>query len=445
MKKAPKIPWYQYLNSQIKLFTNPLQAFEDYSQQLGSIYRYPIGTKEAYVITDPELVKQILITRAKNYRKAQATQILGEVIGNGLLTSEGDYWLKQRRSIQPGFHRAQYQKLVTIMVDALANSMNEVEKEVGNAINVTAWSNRAALNIISKSLFSQGITYEQASEIEQSINFLSQYVVTKVRNPLKLLWLKLTGGLKFYLEQTKSLDAIVYQIIQNRRANPQNYNDLLAMMMNIQDEASNEPALSDKQLRDESLVLFLAGHETSATAISWLLYLLTQNPAIQTKIGEEIAEIIGNNPINLEILNKLQYTEQVIQEGLRMYPPAWVMSRESLDTDLLQEYQIPKGAYLYIFIYGIQNSLHYWQKAQSFDPERFNNQAEKPKEFTYFPFGGGQRFCIGNQFALLEIKLVLVKLLQLYSLEYINPKPPEKKALITLRSKDPIFIKFSLK
>jgi cytochrome P450 len=445
MKKAPKIPWNQYLSSQIKLFTNPLKAFEEYSQQLGSIYRYPIGSKEAYVITDPEIVKHILITHTKNYRKAQATQILGEVIGNGLLTSEGDYWLKQRRFIQPGFHREQYQKLVNIMIDAMAGSMSEIEKELGNNLNVTAWSNRVSLNIISKSLFSQGITYEQVAEIEQSINFLSQYVVTKVRNPLKLLWLKLTGGLNFYREQTKSLDSIVYQIIQNRKTKSQDYNDLLAMMMNIVEEDTNKPAFSDKQLRDESLILFLAGHETSANAISWLLYTLTQNPTIQSKIGQEIAEIVGNNPINLEILNKLQYTEQVIQEALRMYPPAWVMSRESLEPDLLKEYQIPKGAYLYIFIYGIQNSLKYWQNAQLFDPERFNSQAEKPKEFTFFPFGGGQRFCIGNQFALLEIKLVLVKLLQLYKIEYINSQAPEKKALITLRSKEPIYIKFSPK
>lgn len=437
----PKVPLKEWLWCQLRLAKNAMETFQYYRNRLGRAFQMRVGFKNVMVISEPEIIKYILQTNNKNYRKARATQILGEVIGQGLLTSEGEVWLRQRRLIQPAFHRNKLAELTKIMILESQQWIKELEQKTGQNINFSRETMNVTLSIVCKSLFSSAIALESLDKIENAIRSLSEYVILRVRKPIHLFFLRLSGQMGFYKKQSGLLDEIVYNIIEQRKKEQKNYVDLLGMMMETIDEETGEKAFTDKQLRDETMILFLAGHETSANALAWAVFLISQHPEIEQKMLQEFAEVLDKQELSFENVQKLTYTEQVIKEVLRLYPPAWVMSRESLSGDQIQRLKVPKGMYLYLFIYGVHHDPEFWPLPEKFDPERFNKENEKKElPFSYFPFGGGPRLCIGNNFAMLEMKVVLALLLMNFRFQVKNGSSVLPEPLITLRPKGGIIL-----
>lgn len=451
MKKPPKIPFSEFFSSQLALGKNPLATFQHYAEKLGDIYQMQVGMRNFYVVSKPEFVKYFLQTNAKNYQKAKATRILGEVTGQNLLTSEGDYWLRQRRLIQPAFHRQKLAELSKIMVaethQYIEHLKSIIEKSPQKQIEVDILNEMIGLtlNVVSKSLFGASLKDEEAQIIGQAADSFNRLVVARLRNPLALPWLYLTGKLNYYKNQAVYVDQLIYRIIDERQKKLSEREDLLSMLMQARDEISGE-TLSRQQLRDESLILFLAGHETSANALTWTFYALGQNQAIVDKILQESDNQLLTKSIDFSDLPKLSYLLQVIKESMRMYPPAWLMSRQAIDDDAIDGFHIPRGMNINLFLYGIHNSAKYWENPHLFLPERFNEENQnKQTAFSYFPFGGGQRMCIGNNFAMYEIQIILVELLRNFKFELLDNQIIEKEALVTLRPKNGLKMTVSLR
>jgi len=254
-------------------------------------------------------------------------------------------------------------------------------------------------------------------------------------------WFYLTGKSKRQFKLSQESRAIILRIIQERRASGKSHNDLLDMLLATRYEDTNE-GMTDKQLLDESLILFVAGHETSANALAWAFYLLCKNPDATEKIRAEYKQVVGNRKVEFSDFPKLKYTTQVIQETMRIYPPAWITDRLANEPDDIKDYHIPKDRMFAIYIYGLHHSKKYWKKPEKFLPERFEKENMKGKPaFAYMPFGGGPRLCIGNNFAMMEMQLVILELLKRYNFELMKNQKIEAMPYVTLQPKYGIQIK----
>ncbi len=420
--------------------TGPLAFFFENYEQMGPIYWVKSPIRKIAVLNDPELVRHVLQENNRNYVKSFGYDPLKLLLGNGLLTSEGDFWRKQRRLAQPGFHKEKLAAIVDTMITCTGQMLLRWEKLEGIELNISAEMNRVALDIVSKSLF--------ISNVEDEIDRISAWVTVaieqgaeRIKNPFKVpMWIPTPANVK----QNKAvsvLDEVITGIIERRRKEGKQYDDLLSMLMDARDEDTGE-GMSNRQLRDEVMTIFIAGHETTANALTWALYVLAQNPEIEKKLQAEIDTVMQGRPVSFEDLRNLTYTRMVIDETMRMYPPAWIIGRKNVEDDEIGGYHIPAGTNCLIPTICIHRSPKFWDNPLKFDPERFS--AEKIKEhkkFTYFPFGGGPRLCIGNNFALMEMQVVLASVMQRYKFELKDQTPIELDPLITLRPKQNVYLK----
>lgn len=413
--------------------------FENYDT-MGPIYWVKSPIRKICVLNDPEYVRYVLQENNRNYVKSFGYDPLKLLLGNGLLTSEGDFWRKQRRMAQPGFHKEKLAAIVDTMITCTGQMLLRWEKLEGVELNISAEMNRIALDIVSKSLF--------ISNVEDEIDRISTWVTVaieqgaeRIRNPFKLpTWIPTPNNLK----QNKAvsvLDEVITGIIENRRKEGKQYDDLLSMLMDARDEDTGE-GMSTRQLRDEVMTIFIAGHETTANALTWAFYVLAQNPEVEKKLQEELDTVLQGKPVSFENLRSLTYTRMVIDETMRLYPPAWIVGRKTVEDDEIGGYAIPAGTNCLIPTLCIHRSPKYWKDPLKFDPERFSpEKVKEQKKFTYFPFGGGPRLCIGNNFALMEMQVVLASVMQRYTFELKDTTPIELDPLITLRPKQNVYLK----
>lgn len=436
LKTLPQIPLWRSLFRMAKVADNPIPFLTQGLQALGEIYSAYIGPRRVVVTTNPDYIQHVVQKNNKNYHKSPVVkEILGKQLGNGLLTSDGDYWLQQRRLIQPGFYKQRLAELISIMTHETHIFCNEIEAQMhlNPEVDVLKAMMNITFRVVSKALFSTALDNVQLQRVDEIITHLQQYVVTQARQPYLMPWLKLTGRVKFYESLRAETDEIVYGIIRQRREENREYNDLLDMLLNARYEDTGE-GMNDKQLRDESMILITAGHETSANALSWALYLIAQHPDIEQKILEEVSSVVGNNEITFDDLPKLSYTRQVIQEVMRLYPPAWIIDRIALDDDEIGGYHIAKDTIMLLFIYGTHHSAKYWKDPEVFNPDRFSKENMKDMpNYAYFPFGGGPRLCIGNNFALFEMQIVLAYLLRRFTFTLQPNQNIDLQPLVTLR------------
>jgi cytochrome P450 len=383
-------------------------------------------------LSHPETIKHVLQTNNKNYKKGIEYEHLKPVLGEGLLTSEGDFWLRQRRLAQPAFHRDKIAHFSNQMVDCTNGILNGWKNK--KVVDVHSEMMHLALDIVGKTLLSTNVL-DEANEVEKALSVSIEESYHRVQALVNLpLWLPVPRHLR-YNKSRDSLDKIVAKIINDRRKSDQRYNDLLEMLMDVQDEDTGEK-MSDKQLRDEIMTIFLAGHETTANALTWGLYLLSQNPEVEKKYFEEIDRVLGNRTPSLEDLRNLPYLTQIIHEILRLYPPAWILGRTALEDDIIEGQKIKKGNNIIISPYQMHRSKDFWENPNDFIPDRFTPEKMKDMhKFLYFPFGGGPRFCIGNNFALMEMQLIFAMIGQKYKLTLQTGFEVEPDPLITLRPK----------
>lgn len=384
------------------------------------------------LLSDPEYVKHVLQTNNKNYKKGIEYDHLRPMLGEGLLTSEGDFWLRQRRLAQPAFHRDRIAGFIEKMIFCTDEMLNEWEKREGKDLDVHIEMMHLALDIVGKTLLSTNVK-SNAGEVEHALNNViaeSYHRLQRVAN--YPLWAPLPRLLR-YKNNRKILDDVVNTIIEKRRTSKEKFNDLLDMLISVEDADTGEK-MSDKQLRDEVMTVFLAGHETTANALTWTFYLLSQNPEAEKKFYDEIDSVLKGRTPGMDDLKNLVYTQQVIHESLRLYPPAWAIGRSALGDDNIDGYKIKKGDNILIIPYEIHRSKLLWKDPEKFIPERFSAEEMKDMhKFKYFPFGGGPRFCIGNNFAQMEMQVILAMTAQRFYLRLKEGAKVVPDPLVTLR------------
>lgn len=412
-------------------------------RQYGDVVRFRFGgTIQAYLLAHPDHVKHVLQDNHRNYRKDPVSyEKLKPTVGEGLLTSEGDRWLRQRRLIQPSFHRQRIATLGAVMTGSTLAMLDRWKTYLDNRqpFDVSAEMMRLTLEIVSKSLFGADVGRD-ADAVGRAVAFASRHTNERMQSYFELPQrLPLPGNRRFRSE-LKVLDSVVFRLIDQRRKSGQEMGDLLAMLLDAHDEGSDQ-RMTDRQLRDEVMTIFLAGHETTSIALSWTWYLLSGHPDVARRLRSELADVLGGRPPMVDDLASLPYTRQVIEESLRLYPPAWIVARSPLADDTVGGYWIPAGKAVWLSPYVTHRHPAFWENPEGFDPERFSaERSEGRSRYAYFPFGGGPRQCIGNSFALQEAQLVLATVAQRYHLDLLPGHPIVLDPLITLRPRHGIWV-----
>jgi cytochrome P450 len=393
-------------------------------------------------VNDPEWINEILINQAGSFVKERTLRRMKILLGEGLITSDDPIHMRQRRIAAPAFHRqriAGYAGQMVTNAVTLRDSWSD-----GEELDISAAMMRLSLQIIARTLFDQEVTPEVLSVADEvnTIMGLYNFLVAFPKLESVLHW-PIPGVMQFRRSRAR-LDAIVQRMIADRRAltrdELERRNDLMSMLIAAQDEDASR--MTDEQVRDEAMTIFLAGYETVANSLAWTWYLLSQNPGARERMVREVDDVLGGRAATLEDLPSLRYTEMVFAESMRLYPPAWAMGRAATRAVQLGEYRLPPGTHIFFSQYVIHRSPEYWAEPLEFRPERHTPEAKAARpRFVYFPFGGGRRQCIGESFAWMEGVLALATIAQRWRMEFVPRFPVVPQAKITLRPKFPLMVK----
>lgn len=423
-----------FIKDPLKFFGETVPKFEGIFEVTSPFFGHGGKVKRLYIISKPAYVKHILQDNNKNYVKSFGYQVLRLLLGNGLLTSEGDFWRKQRRLMQPAFHRERLANLVKVMTEetkALSEKWQAYPDE--KVISLSEEMMGLTLHIVCKAMFSTDV--DMATEtVNREFGIANEKLIKRITNPLRVPIGVPTPGNIREKRAYKGIQGIVKTIIEKRRASKERYDDLLGMLMEVQDEDTGE-RMSDTQLMDEVVTIFLAGHETTAVALTWLFHCVEENPEVEERLLVEADRVLDGKMPQMENIRELTYTKMVVDETLRLYPPAWIIGRHAVDKDEIGGFTIPKDTNCLIPVYYIHRDPKIWgAEPEKFNPERFSAENSKGRsKFEYFPFGGGPRLCIGNNFALMEMQIVVPMLLKLFKLQKPKGFKFKKDPLITMR------------
>jgi cytochrome P450 len=407
---------------------NPLKYFTKLARDYGDVAGIRILNFGTIFINHPDTIEQVLVTNARKYSKGRVLRANRHVFGEGLLTSEGEFWLRQRRLAQPAFHRARIASYAATMVE-YTQRMLEGWRD-GEEFDAHQEMMRLTLQIVGKTLFDADVEGD-AQDVGKSLEMLLEIGANFRRTIFVPHWIPTPTNLRMKREVAQ-IEKILYRIIGERRASGRDAGDLLSMLLAAQDEDGSR--MTDKQLRDETITLFLAGHETTASTLSWAWWLLAQNPAVEAKLHAELDAVLGGRAPSLDDLPNLSYTGHVITEVLRLYPAAWGLARLVVEEHEVAGYPVTKGMGVAMAQWVVHRDPRWYDAPEEFQPERWQGDLVKRlPRFAYFPFGGGPRQCIGNMFALMEAALVLATIAQKFRLRLVANHPVVPLASITLR------------
>jgi cytochrome P450 len=422
-------PGYTFLQTYkraLAVVRNPLQVMNESVIRFGESYSVYSGLTSRMILTqDPEFIEYILKKNHRNYNKSRmVTEKLGRFIGNGLLTSNGAYWLRQRRLIQPGFHQQKIQSLYGIMKKTIDDFL--LKLPTGDRVDIYPHMNRLAFEVVINTLFDVKIPVSAIDELSRFISEVQEFIIRDIRQSYRSWWFVLTGEVEKNMKKAQRARDILREIIHQRKVSGKKFNDLLDMLLDARYEDTGEP-MTEEQILDEILILFIAGHETTGNALTWTLYLLANHPAELVKLRRTTTDL------NIQASVTHPDLEAVINESMRLYPPAWVSDRVALEDDSFKDFSYPKGTIIALYYYGLHRNERYWKDAISFVPERFKDwSADKEKTKAFFPFGAGPRMCIGNNFAMAEMALFLQAFIHTFDLKPTNAVP-KMNPLVTLR------------
>jgi cytochrome P450 len=422
---------------------NPVQVLSKYTKEFGETFKcYLGGLKEAIITIDPAVIQHVLKTNADNYQKSEIqVKRMGHFLGKGLLTTHGEAWKTQRRLIQKGFDRKQLEALSAIMQDSLAESMRDFDKQVqAGPVDIYPQLMKMTFAMVARSLFGAKLKDEDIDFVSHTICTVQEFIVKQTLQPYLNPWFTATGELSRHEELRAQADAILMAYIKQRRTQEPGH-DLLQTLMDAR--YADGEGMSDELVLSESMQLLVAGHETSSNGLSWLMYLMSERPDILDKVRHEFDTVLGDAPLSHTNVMQLEYTSQVIMEGLRLYPPFWMIDREAVADDRVGDIEIPAGSTVIVYVYGAHHAPRYWKDAESFDPERFtkaNSTGRTP--ITHLPFGGGPRGCIGGHYAMLQILMILSVVLRQYNFELVPGQEIEPRAMVILRPRNGIRMSF---
>lgn len=425
------------------LRNRPVEQLTEFIAKYGNIFSLSVPINKIVVISNPEYARYVLLDNNKNYRKSLAYEFLKMLLGNGLLTSEGEFWKQQRRLIQPAFHKKKLEDLTAMMVVRSEQTAQKFEKYIasGEYFDMLPEMTALTLDVISKAIFSSGVD-EKAEMVSTQITRLNEYTIEKLNQPLRL---PPAFPTPFNIRERKALkllNEVIEEIISTRRKEGVSKDDLLSMLIDARDEETGK-AMDNQQVRDEVMTIFLAGNETSSNALTWTIYALSQNPEVEKKMIEEIdRKLDAGTPVNFQTVNEFTYVKQVLEESMRLYPPAWMVGRRPLEDDEIGGYRITKGTNVLVPIIYLHRSERFWKDPMKFDPDRFAPEKRNSIDrYVYFPFGGGPRLCIGNNFAMLEMQIILITLYRKMRFEIEPGFKVELDPLVTLRPKNGLRVK----
>lgn len=415
---------------------NPVQVLSGYSEELGSTFRlYLGGLMEALVTTNPTIIEHVLKANAENYRKSDIqVKRMGHFLGKGLLTTHGEAWRTQRRLIQKGFDRKQLDALSSIMQESLAESLQEFNTQIRSGpVDIYPHLMKMTFAMVARSLFGAQLRTEDIDLVSKTICIVQEFIVRQTLQPYLNPWFAASGELRRHERMRTRADGVLLKYITERRHSAPG-NDLLQTLMDAR--YSDGEVMSDALVLSESMQLLVAGHETSSNGLSWLLYLLSTRPDCLERVREEFDAVLGERSLVYSDVSNLAFTTQVIQEGLRLYPPFWMVDRMAIGDDHVADLSIPKGSTVIIFVYGAHHAKDHWPDPETFDPERFAKGSEKSRTpFTYLPFGAGPRSCIGGNYAMLQILMILSDLLRKYDFDLTPGQTIEAQPMVILRPK----------
>jgi len=434
-KTVPQVRGDFLLGNLSQMIANPFQALCDWQRDYGDLVSFRLATRQFYLFSHPKLIEQALIKQSDVFVKTYNPKKpigLALVLGQGLVTSEGDVWQKQRRLMQPVFQRSNIMTLLPQIATAGSNLLDRWRTlGEGVEVNLPGEMMQLTLEVITQTMFSTSVL-GKIQHIAPSLETLLRYAAKNLLNPLTLPLYVPTPANQKFKQALAIIDDVIYGIIDQRRNASSAHNDLLDMLIKARDDSSGEK-MTDRQIRDEVITIFSAGHETTANLLSWTLYLLARHPDVLAKLHQELDDVLQGKIPNAEDLQKLPYTRAILNESMRFRPPAGILLRKVARDTEVDGYFLKAGRLAIFSIFNLHHHVEFWPQPGQFDPERF--LIPENRRFSFMPFGTGERVCIGSHFALLESQLLLSMIVQHYDLQLLNTDEVEIEMAVTLRPK----------
>lgn len=419
------------------LIRNPLAFLREAQARHGDVFTMNMGAVKLIVLSSPDQIQRVLVDHAENYRKGGAIwDTVRSMLGNGLPVSEGDFWLRQRRMMQPHFHRKRLSGLTALLAQSADEALGAWEAQVGRTFDAATAFAPITMHVICRLLFGQGLGRRAIDAVGESMTYMLDYV----------LWASFMSGLPGWLpkpgegryqRELAAVDAVLAQVIAHQRQAGGGEDTLLAMLVDMVDTETGE-GMSDPQLRDEVMSMFLAGYETTSLTLAWIFHYLTHHPELVEQLRDEVDGALGGRAPAFEDLPRLSLTRMVISEALRIRPPAWMITRSAVADDVIDGFHIPAGATVWPSFYNAHHHPDHWEEPDRFDPARFSPERSASRHrYAWVPFGAGQRLCIGKDLAVMEAQVILALILQRYTFT-AQPSAAGAAASGTLRPNKPV-------
>jgi cytochrome P450 len=431
IRTLPRGPKGHFLLGSLRDFQGDQLAFyASCAHDYGDVVPMRFGPRRALLLYHPDAIEEVLVTRSRDFVKSPGARLLRPLLGGGLLLSEGSAWLRQRRLVQPAFHRqrlAGYGETMTTYTERRL-----VDWKGSQVVDIHAEMMALTLEIVAKTLFDADVS-DQTGAVGRAANVLAEHFGARLRS-FRLLpdWVPTPANLRS-AQAIRRLDEVIYTMIAARRSSGEDRGDLLSILLHAQD-ADDGTGMTDGQVRDEAMTLFLAGHETTAVALSWTWYLLAQHPQVEARVTEEVRAVLGGRAPALADVPRLTYTERVVTESMRLYPPAYVMGRQAARPTEVAGYPVARNVIVVMPTWIVHHDSRWFDEPETFRPERWaDERARSLPRYAYFPFGGGPRQCIGNAFAMMEAVLILATIAQRYRLTLVPGQCVTPTPYVTLR------------
>ncbi len=427
----PPGPKGRFLSGNLREFQeNPLAFLESIARTYGDVVSLRLGPVKIWALNHPDLIEQVLVDQNRKFTKHFALRRAKPTLGEGLLTSEGDFWRRQRKLAQPAFHKDRIASYASIMVDYTERMLATWNS--GETRDIQHEMMKTTLQIVAKCLFDADVEGD-AKDVSDAMETITHSFNDRVRSVVRTpIWLPTRSNVR-YLKAKKRIDEVVLRIVAERRKSTENHGDLLSMLIQARDDDNG--GMTDRQLRDEAVTLFLAGHETTANTLAWAWLLLSRHPKAEAKLHEELDAVLGDRPPTIEDLPRLKYTENVVAETLRYYPTVWLLGREAIEPCELGGYLLPRGHTVWMSQWVVHRDPRFFAEPDRFLPDRWaDDLAKKSPRYAYFPFGGGPRICIGDSFAKMEAVLMLATIARKFRLKLVPGATVAMLPSITLRA-----------
>lgn len=424
--------------SKLRRLTNDQLGFaQEAAREQGGVAKFKLFNFRFFIVTEPVVIRELLLKHPHHLeRDPFVARVFSRFMGNGVFVAEGELWKRQRKLMQPAFHAARIQEYADVM-QRYTRELVERWRD-GQVVAVDDEMTFLTLRIIAKTMYGVDLEGETAALGQQMKNLLTVAEKQLKMSVLPPEWLPTPLNRRQQRAQ-RQIEATLQRVIAARRADPVDRGDLLSMLLSVRDEDGRP--MSERQILDECITLFVAGHETTAAMLTWTFYLLTQHPDVRQRLITEIDETVGKTPIRYEQIAKMPYLDAVLKETLRLYPVAPAFGRQVTEAFTIGEHDFPKGAVLTISTFATHRRPDLYERHDQFWPERFLNEATTPDRYTYFPFGAGSRICLGNMFAMLEAAVLLTTVLQHATFERAGQGPLELDTLVTLRPEGRVLLR----